>query len=207
MQALSAVLFLALVCFTSAFDKRIVRANATFANRASYSSISVANGGRWGEWTWTEMCPEGSYATGFSIKVKEYGGGAFDDTALNGIRLFCSTEQTSHIMYTIESKVGDFGHWSGVRWCPRNGVLQSFQLQVEPEQGALYDDTAVNNIKFRCSNGVILEESGGPFGAYSEWSKPCLNGGICGIQTKQEPYQGPVKDDTALNDVRLFCCQ
>uniref|UniRef100_A0A8C6Y536 DPH-type MB domain-containing protein n=1 Tax=Naja naja TaxID=35670 RepID=A0A8C6Y536_NAJNA len=140
-----------------------------------------------------------------TVQVETYRG-ASDDTSLNGIRLFCSTEQTNNIMYTVESEPGEYGHWSGVRWCPRNGILRSFQLKVEPEQGA-GDDTAVNNIRFRCSNGLQLEEAGGPFGEYSEWSTPCERGGICGLQTKQEPYQGIFIDDTALNDVRFFCCE
>ncbi|XP_062984794.1 vitelline membrane outer layer protein 1 homolog [Elgaria multicarinata webbii] len=207
MQPVFVVLFLASVCLASAFDKRIIRANATFSSRSSYDSLTVPNGARWGDWAWVEMCPEQSYAIGFSIKVEEYGGGGVDDTSLNGIRLFCSTEHTNNIMYTIESKSGQFGHWSGIRWCPQNGVLLSFQLKVEPDQGPILDDTAANNIKFRCSNGLPLEETGGLFGDYSEWSKPCPKGGICGIQTKQELYQGIMTDDTSLNDVRFFCCE
>ncbi|XP_058040088.1 vitelline membrane outer layer protein 1 homolog [Ahaetulla prasina] len=205
MQLLSVTFFLASIFLASAVDRQYISANGTFANRRDYDSISVKNGGQWGVWTWIDKCPPGSYAIGFSIRVEEYRG-ASDDTSLNGIRLFCSTEQTSNIMYTVESEPGEYGHWSGIRWCPRNGILRSFQLKVEPEQGA-GDDTAVNNIRFRCSNGLQIEEAGGPFGEYSEWSTPCERGGICGLQTKQEHYQGFFIDDTALNDVRFFCCE
>lgn len=34
------------------------------------SIIDVTNGGTWGDWTWPEMCPDGYFASGFSIKVK-----------------------------------------------------------------------------------------------------------------------------------------
>ncbi|XP_012515338.1 PREDICTED: vitelline membrane outer layer protein 1 homolog isoform X2 [Propithecus coquereli] len=33
------------------------------------SVIEVTNGGPWGEWAWPEMCPVGSVASGFSLKV------------------------------------------------------------------------------------------------------------------------------------------
>lgn len=33
------------------------------------SVIEVTNGGPWGDWAWPEMCPDGFFASGFSIKV------------------------------------------------------------------------------------------------------------------------------------------
>ncbi|KAK9396380.1 Vmo1: Vitelline membrane outer layer protein 1-like, partial [Crotalus adamanteus] len=110
MQPLSVALFLVSVCLASAVDRQYISANGTFANRRDYDSITVKNGGRWGLWTWIDKCPPGSYAIGFSIRVnlcavEEYRG-ASDDTSLNGIRLFCSTEQSNNIMYTVESEPG-----------------------------------------------------------------------------------------------------
>lgn len=32
--------------------------------------IEVTNGGPWGDWAWPEMCPEGLFTIGFSIKVR-----------------------------------------------------------------------------------------------------------------------------------------
>lgn len=37
--------------------------------RPYISLIDVSNGGRWGDWAWPEMCPEGFYANGVSFKV------------------------------------------------------------------------------------------------------------------------------------------
>jgi hypothetical protein len=34
------------------------------------SVIEVTNGGPWGDWAWPEMCPDGFFASGFSIKVR-----------------------------------------------------------------------------------------------------------------------------------------
>ncbi|KAH1177196.1 hypothetical protein KIL84_010898 [Mauremys mutica] len=137
-------------------------------------------------------------------QMEEYGG-ASDDTALNGIRLFCiKINSTSSAVYTVESDSGKFGQWSGITWCP-TGFLTAFQLKVEVPQGIL-DDTAANNIKFRCTSGAIIEGTGGSFGDYGGWSNACTRGGICGIETKQDPYHNAFVDDTALNDVRFFCC-
>jgi hypothetical protein len=50
--------------------------------------ISVGNGGPFGDWGKKEFCLKGSRATGFMIKNEKPNGGG-DDTALNGIRLYC----------------------------------------------------------------------------------------------------------------------
>ncbi|KYO26875.1 vitelline membrane outer layer 1-like protein [Alligator mississippiensis] len=142
--------------------------------------------------------------TWYLLQVEEYGG-ADDDTALNGIRLYCiNPNNTDSTVYSIESDSGKFGQWSIITWCPR-GFLVSFQLKVETPQGII-DDTAANGIKFRCTSGAIIEGVGSTFGDYGGWSNTCIRGGICGIQTKLESYQGAFVDDTALNDVRFFCC-
>ncbi|XP_043922142.1 vitelline membrane outer layer protein 1-like [Protopterus annectens] len=185
-----------------AYSQHTVKSNGLFTGRKYTSILTVTNGGEWGNWTWIDMCPEGSYATGFSLKVEEYRG-ASDDTALNGIRLFCSTAEGSK--YTVESNVGRYGTWTQITWCPR-GALTKFQLKVEPSQGVL-DDTAANNVKFYCNNGAIIEGAGMDFGEYGGWSNECKNSAICGIITKQELYQGVVIDDTSLNDVQFFCCE
>lgn len=97
-----------------------------------------------------------------------------------------------------------FGDWSQPQYCP-SGVLTSFQISVEPHQGLFGDDTAVNNIRFRCSSNPTLEGPGMGWGEYGHWSEECPDGGICGIETKMEEYQYSL-DDSTLNDVRFHCC-
>lgn len=89
-------------------------------------------------------------------------------------------------------------------YCP-SGYLTSFQIRVEPHQGLFGDDTAVNNIKFRCSSNPTLEGPGMSWGEYGHWSAECKDGGICGIESKMEEYQYGL-DDSTLNDVRFHCC-
>ncbi|XP_046893223.1 vitelline membrane outer layer protein 1 homolog [Hypomesus transpacificus] len=175
---------------------------ATLSLGLSGSVLTVPNGQQWGEWKSTEYCPAQFYAVGFSLRV-EGTQGLGDDTALNGIRLICAKDGDMSTLPTVESHAGFWGDWSSPRYCS-GGTLISFQLRVEDSQG-VGDDTAANNIKFRCSSNEVLEGNGHGWGEYGPWSQECSNGGICGIQTKMEDRQGR-GDDTALNDVRFYCC-
>ncbi|XP_053574311.1 vitelline membrane outer layer protein 1 homolog [Bombina bombina] len=175
-------------------------------SRAEYQawgpySIEVPNGGKWGDWGPVSWCPSGYVARGFSVKV-EPSQGKGDDTALNGIRLHCVNIQNIQEQAIISSAEGGWGSWSSAFWC-LDSQLIAFSLRVEPHQGS-GDDTAANNIKFKCSNNQVIEGSGLQWGSYGQWSLDCANG-ICGIQNKVEGAQGR-RDDTALNDVRFFCC-
>ncbi|XP_029928074.1 vitelline membrane outer layer protein 1 homolog [Myripristis murdjan] len=179
-------------------------AGVAFKDRPHTSELTVSYGGQWGNWTWPEMCPDNFFAVGFSVRVEHSQGPDLDDTALNGIRLFCSKDDSRDFMYTVESHTGYYGDWSEPQYCP-TGVLTSFQLRVEPYQGPSADDTAANNIKFLCSTDPILEGNGTEWGEYGDWSQGCGKDGICGIDTKMEEYD-PNGDNTSLNDVRFYCC-
>uniref|UniRef100_A0A8C5M6X5 Vitelline membrane outer layer protein 1 homolog n=1 Tax=Leptobrachium leishanense TaxID=445787 RepID=A0A8C5M6X5_9ANUR len=126
-----------------------------------------------------------------------------DDTALNGISLRCASVLPPNEETSINSTVGQWGTWGKVLQCKR-GFLSGFALRVEEHQ-VLRDNTAANNIKFVCSDGNTIEGYGLSWGTYGEWSEKCRMG-ICGIQTRVQANQGPVRDDTSLNNVYFLCC-
>uniref|UniRef100_A0A2K6R441 Vitelline membrane outer layer 1 homolog n=1 Tax=Rhinopithecus roxellana TaxID=61622 RepID=A0A2K6R441_RHIRO len=146
--------------------------------------IEVTNGGPWGDWAWPEMCPDGFFASGFSLKVEGRG----------------NVLGNTHV---VESQSGSWGEWSEPLWCRGGAYLVAFLLRVEAPT-TLGDNTAANNVRFRCSHGEELQGPGLSWGDFGDWSDPCPKG-VCGLQTN---IQGPrgFSDDTALNDVRLFCC-
>ncbi|KAM3927315.1 vitelline membrane outer layer protein 1 homolog [Leptodactylus fuscus] len=163
--------------------------------------ISVDNGGNWGDWECEEWCPSGTKATGFSLKMERPLGSKGDDTALNAIRLYC-TSSGRDTVEVITSKESKWGDWTSVSWCP-SGHFISFALRVEAPQRD-EDDTAANNIMMQCSDYTIISGDGGYWGSYGSWSGRCPNG-ICGIKTRVEWPIGD-GDDTALNDVQFACC-
>lgn len=183
------------------------RVGTKFNSREYEETLNVSNGGQLGDWTWLEMCPDKFFAVGFSLKVENKD--AWDDTALNGVRLICAQDSDRSVFYTIESHTGYYGAWTPPQYCEK-GMLTSFQLRVEPHQGegVILDDTAANNIRFRCSSEEELEGTGLDWGEYGDWSDACEEGsGVCGIKTRMELYQGRAVDDTALNDLELYCCK
>ncbi|KAL7982932.1 hypothetical protein Chor_013538 [Crotalus horridus] len=224
----------------------------TGAAPESWSAIGVSNGGPWGPWAWQEMCPRGTYATGFSLKwpfpgsplwperpsiflavqVEPYQGKAKDDTALNGVRLHCTggshggkpeaktVESQSNVareevvlggrrVASTESFLPlpplSWGHWTDPLQCLPGSYLTGFSLRVERVRRGVNDYMGATNLRFVCSDGRVLEGQGLPWGEYGAWSPSCRKG-LCGIQTKQEAMRGVLMDDSALNDVRFFCC-
>lgn len=167
------------------------------------SLLTVRNGMDWGSWAQREFCPSGTYAAGFSLMVEDLHIFS-DNTALNGIRLHCtSLFKGSEHDSVIQSNVGSWGQWTKIKWCP-SGFLKAFQLRVESPQG-IKDDTAANNIRFNCTGGDVLLGDGTDRGEWGEWSPSCQGRGMCGIMTRiEEPLR--FGDDTALNDARMFCC-
>lgn len=164
------------------------------------SVIEVTNGGPWGDWAWPEMCPDGFFASGFSLKVEPPQGIPGDDTAMNGVRLHCTRGNAEHV---VESQSGRWGAWSEPLWCPFGSFLVAFSLRVEAPV-IPGDNTAANNVRFRCSDSTELEGPGLAWGDFGNWSEPCPKG-ICGLQIKIEQPRG-LRDDTAVNDLRFFCC-
>jgi hypothetical protein len=171
--------------------------------------IRVPNGGTFGVWNSEVVCPTGTFASGFALKVEpDQGPGVRrgDDTALNAVRLYCS-DSNGMIIDVIQSNEGDWGNWTEPEFCNTGNYLRGFRLRVEPPQGGGdNDDTAANDVEFVCDNGTSLRVSMplGRWGIFGDFAY-CLNGAsIDGIRSNVEPHVVD-GDDTALNDIRLRC--
>uniref|UniRef100_A0A671QTJ8 Vitelline membrane outer layer protein 1-like n=1 Tax=Sinocyclocheilus anshuiensis TaxID=1608454 RepID=A0A671QTJ8_9TELE len=167
------------------------RRSAQSVNRYYRSRLTVSNGMNWGSWGLKDMCPSGTYAAGFSLKVRL-------ETATNEM-IFLKI-----IIYLINKTLffHSWGQWTEIKWCPCC-FLTAFQLRVESFQG-IGDDTAANNIRFKCSGGSLLHGDGTSWGEWGEWGPTCQGRAICGIKTRiEEPGSG---DNTALNDAHMYCC-
>jgi len=152
----------------------------------------------WGLWdTGVDRCPQGSFANGFQLKTEQFKGPA-DDTALNAIRLFCAGTSESVI-----SKEGPWGKWGNVFTCENGGRIKGFQLRSE--DGGKRDDTAANNFRAVCTTGS-LDGDGLEFGSWRQIHTCADNFAVCGLKTQVEPDQGPLIDDTSLNNIAVLCC-
>ncbi|NWI44380.1 VMO1 protein, partial [Picathartes gymnocephalus] len=161
------------------------------------SILTVPNGAPWGSWGHRQFCPSG-YAKGFELKVS-FDFFRVENKTCSETMLFCSDRSRAVVFSS-----GRWGNWTEAQLCSSNKLV-SFSLRVARWQ-YLRDNTAANNVRFTCSNGTQLEGWGLSRGHFSPWSSNCTSGAICGLQTKVEKPQGKW-DDTALNDLRVFCCQ
>ncbi|KFM05945.1 Vitelline membrane outer layer protein 1, partial [Aptenodytes forsteri] len=161
------------------------------------SVLTVPNGGHWGNWRSWQFCCYG-YGNGFALKAKFFLFPTIswhNDKKKEHFPAVCRAQTFLCLLFIR------WGTWTSFQVCP-GGYLISFSLRTEKSQGG-GDDTAANNIQFRCSDATVLVGDGLSRGRFGPWSKSC---NICSLQTKVEPSQG-LQDDTVLNNVKFFCCK
>lgn len=197
----------------------------TMSRNDFVGAIYSTNGGRWGNWQQPLFCPEGSYTSGFALEVEQplknesyigpLGNAPViskipksnpDDTALNNVALTCSDRQGRRIVNFSAPQSPNWGQYGLETFCSSGEFITGFNLLVEPPQGD-GDDTAANSMMATCSNGIVLTPSnGGPWGQWGQFIY-CPGGtAVCGMSLKIEPSIGG-GDDTAVNDVILYCCR
>ncbi|XP_053374173.1 vitelline membrane outer layer protein 1 homolog [Mercenaria mercenaria] len=180
------------------------------------ATLKVTNGGWWGAWGSIQLCPAGSYAVGYDMRIEPKRDS--DCTALNAIKLLCEFPDGKD-SGEVTSAQGPWGTWVGRVKCTSDvrgrQYLTSFALQVEKYQGQNTGDTAANYVKFSCRDRrghqkpqeLVKSPGHGIWGTWGAWSASCpQDTAICGIKTKVEKPQGTFGDDTALNDVQFYCC-
>eukprot|EP00933_Yihiella_yeosuensis_P084867 TRINITY_DN995_c0_g1_i3.p1 TRINITY_DN995_c0_g1~~TRINITY_DN995_c0_g1_i3.p1 ORF type:complete len:749 (-),score=118.24 TRINITY_DN995_c0_g1_i3:164-2410(-) len=150
--------------------------------------------GSWGAW---DKCDAGGKITGFRQKVegKKWLG---DDTAMNAVEFQCEDGAT------VKSSTSEWGSWSGWVSCPSGEHIVSYRMKSE---GPAIDDTSVNGIRAKCSDGTVLRPSNtGKWGRWSSWKECPHNGWFCGVKTKVQDSRGRWKDDWALSHIKIKCC-
>jgi hypothetical protein len=166
--------------------------------------IEVSNGGPWGEWQEPRFCNPGTYARGFALGVEPPIDG--DDTALNDVALYCAAMGTGFVSDSFTAPgATPWAQWSTASYCPSGSFIRAYRLRVEqPIDG---DDTAANSMQASCNDGALLTASnGGPWGDWGNWAFCPADTAVCGASLKVETPIGE-GDDTAVNNVRLYCCQ
>lgn len=172
----------------------------------SVTAVLEVGSGPWGTDRDLALCPRGTWASGFSLRVEPKNKKGEDDTALNSVRLICTDPQATRSM-RVQSHPGYWGDWGAVTSCPAGKFITGANLRLEEKQKKK-DDTAANDVKFRCEGGAELKSpNGATWGDWQEAFTSCPAGQrVCGVQIKLEGKQGPDDDDTAMNGLSIACC-
>lgn len=203
---MSAKVFLVLVCFLFVYGSELENGEAP--GRRVTKSLMLSNGLDWGKWGSVEYCKDGSFVQDIEIKFEDYSFLDADETALNAVKLYCSTSD-GHLTGYVTSTIGTNGDWKGMRGC-ENGLMTGFRAKVLPAQGVLGDDVAVQNIEMECNYGestvLAMDESANIHdGKWGLWAKCDDKSAICGVEIRYNKVH-LVEDDAAVSDISLFCC-
>jgi hypothetical protein len=189
-------------------DEQVDVAQQKFrGSRSDYKSTLTVHSGFWGDWTTPLYCNEGAWAIGYQMRVEPNQGTNRDDTALNTVRLQCVSRSDSGLEWILPHS-GIWGTWGLATSCSgADNFLTSARMRVEPDQGSKRDDTAANDIHFGCyDGGYISAGNGGPWGDWTAWNYCPPGSAVCGLSIRVEPDQGSKRDDTAMNGMKLYCC-
>lgn len=154
---------------------------------------------------WSKSAPK-QFACGVDIRVESPQGNA-DDTAMNGLYFRTCDEDNWYRQDNYKVEGGQWGSWYNKIMCPVDGYIVGLQLRIEKKVRAV-DNTALNGLKFRCSNSnwIVAHE-----GYWGDW-RPAVNFGnrlICGGRSKWLAYQGGgwnPYDDVAMSGLQVQLC-
>ncbi|XP_063785717.1 vitelline membrane outer layer protein 1 homolog [Pseudophryne corroboree] len=156
------------------------------ASLACGTVILVSNGGGLGDWGEWERCPLGHVARGFSTKTEPKQ--VFDDTALNGIKLYCAKPYSNQITRTVTSSVGNeqqISTYKSLR-SPRTAPEEQLVRHIQAFSGAWAVET-------------YLWGKWGPI----VW---CPTGYLISFTLRVEPYSHTFfSDNTAANNIQFLC--
>jgi len=189
--------------------------------------------GTFGDWT-AHGCPKDHYATSLRLRA-EADQGSEDDTSLNGIQMRCRHVQGKQDGKSVLGAVGGienyrtaFGHWGD--WgtpveCPEGSFVIGLKVKDEAYVGSA-DNVALTGMSMACRYSVVggtypeipgnegmtstdyehylIADS--PWGVWTGWTICSTSSYMCGFWVRIEANQGTSGDDTAMNGIRMVCC-
>ena len=93
----------------------------------------------------------------------------------------------------------NWGTWGRRAICAYGHYVTGMQLRIQPY--TTRDNTALNAIRMKCSDGQILDSKEGRRGDWLEWKESKDKRKIVKVWVRSEAKQGSRIDDTAANGV------
>jgi len=106
-------------------------------------------------------------------------------------------------------QVTNWGSWREWEYCPSGSYVVGMQLKTHAYQGAFKDDTSLNGIKFYCDilgsqrSDIYIASGQEDYGSFG--NNYFCEGVATGFQLKSEKSQTWFADDTAANNLRMYC--
>lgn len=128
--------------------------------------------------------------------------------ALLFVLIFVATCFADPIILT-SPQVTNWGSWQTWEYCPNGSYVVGMQLKTESYQGGFKDDSSLNGIKFYCDvigskkSDVYIASGQDQWGSFG--NNFFCDGIATGFQLKSESSQTVFADDTAANNLRLYC--
>ncbi|XP_063160543.1 vitelline membrane outer layer protein 1-like [Candoia aspera] len=114
----------------------------------------------------------------------------------------CDSEARKYEAILSVPNGGRWGTWGQREFCPM-GHATGFALKVQPPQSVWVDDTGMNGIRLKCTDGTTIESKSGRWGNWTEFQK-CPKGNLVSFSLNMEERQG-LLDDTAVNNIQFSC--
>merc|ERR1719191_574210 len=124
--------------------------------------------------------------------------GLGDDTALNQIGIYCSPYGSTSGSWVYTGN-GYWGDWWGAKYCPSGHYIDAYQMRSEKSQGG-GDDTALNGVKFHCTNGGWYNAGSGYWGDWGSYPSCGSGEAVTRFKSQNEGKLGIWRDDTAMNN-------
>lgn len=124
-----------------------------------------------------------------------------DDMTADDYTPLCS-DRTSETQCMLSGFDGFWGDWYDMAVCEPGSHVVGFRQKVEPNTGG--DDTAMNAVQFKCSDGNTAKSKEGVWGDWSPWVE-CPYGEVASgfdITLEWDQRDG---DDTTMNGMQLKC--